>query len=136
MEIAKQGLAVINEAYAKEDISPWRQHVEKFVDPQVVLEAGADAFTEGQWRGQKGVVDFVANQMEALKEMWIRLDDFIGVDQDCFIIGITFGGRARHTGIPVELHPFHVFKLRAGKILQWQVFLTRKEALEAAGLKE
>ena len=43
---------------AKDDISPWRQHVEKFVDPQVVLEAGADAFTEGQWRGQRRVLRF------------------------------------------------------------------------------
>ena len=68
--------------------------------------------------------------------MWIRLDKFIEVDEDRFIAAISFGGRARHTGIPVELHPFHVFNLRDGRILRWQVFRTRQEALEAAGLSE
>ena len=136
IEVAKQGIAAIKEAYEKDDIAPWRQQVEKLFDPEVVLEAGTDAFTEGEWHGQEGAVQFVANQMEVLKEMWMRLDEFIDVDEDCFIVGITFGGQARHTAIPVEMHPFHVLTLRRGKILRWQVFLTREEALEAAGLRE
>jgi len=136
IEDAKQGIAAITEAYAKDDIAPWRQQVEQLFDPEVVLEAGTDAFTEGEWHGHEGAVRFVANQMEVLKEMWMRLDEFIDVDEDCFIIGIAFGGQARHTAIPVEMHPFHVLKLRRGKILRWQVFLTREKALEAAGLRE
>jgi hypothetical protein len=68
--------------------------------------------------------------------MWMRLDEFIELDEDWFIVGITFGGQARHTAIPVEMHPFHVFKLRDGKILRWYVFLAREQALAAAGLEE
>ena len=135
-ELAKQGIAAINEAYAKDDIAPWRQQVEKLFDPEVVLEGGTDAFTEGEWRGQEGAIGFVANQMEVLKEMWMRLDEFIDVDEDRFIVAITFGGQARHTAIPVELHPFHVLTLRDGKILWWQIFLTREEALKTAGLSK
>jgi hypothetical protein len=104
------------------------------VDPELLLEGSREVFTEGQWRGQDGAIHFVANQMEVLKEMWLRLDELIEVDEDRFIMGIAFGGRARHTGIPVELHPFHVLTLRDGLILRWQVFRTREEALEAAGL--
>jgi ketosteroid isomerase-like protein len=135
VELAKQGIAAINEAYAKDDIAPWRQQVETIFDPEVVLEAG-DAFTEGEWRGKEGAVGFVANQMEVLKEMRMRLDEFIDVDEDCFIVGITFGGHARHTAIPFEMHPFHVLTLRDGKILRWRVYLTREDALEAVGLSE
>ena len=65
--------------------------------------------------------------------MWIRIDEFIDVDEDRFIIGVSFGGNARHTGIPVELHPFHLFTLRGGKILRWQIFQERDAAIEAAG---
>jgi uncharacterized protein YuzE len=101
-----------------------------------VLDAGPDTFTEGEWLGQEGAIGFVANQMEVLKEMWMRLDEFIDVDEDRFIVGISFGGRARHTAIPVELHPFHFVKLRNGKILRWRIFRTRQEALEAAALEE
>jgi ketosteroid isomerase-like protein len=135
IDLAKQGIAAINEAYAKDDIAPWRQQVETIFDPEVVLEAG-DAFTEGEWHGKEGAIGFVANQMEVLKEMWMRLDEFIDVDEDCFIVGITFGGQARHTAIPFEMHPFHVLTLRDGKILRWRVYLTREEALEAVGLSE
>jgi hypothetical protein len=71
--------------------------------------------------------------MEVFKEMWLRLDEFIDVRDDCFIMGIAFGGQARHTAIPVELHPFHVCKLRDGRVVRWQIFRTREEALEAAG---
>jgi ketosteroid isomerase-like protein len=135
-EFAKQGIAAIQEAYGKDDIAPWRQQVERIFDPEVVLEAGSDAFTEGEWRGREGAIGFVANQMEVLKQMWMRLDEFIDVDDDRFIVGISFGGQARHTEIPVELHPFHFLTLRDGKILRWQIFLNREAALEAAGLKE
>jgi ketosteroid isomerase-like protein len=88
---------------------------------------------EGEWRGLEGAIGFVANQMEVLEGMWMRVDEFIDVDEDRFIVGIAFGGKARHTGLPVELHPFHLFRVRNGRILRWQIFSTRKEALEAVG---
>jgi ketosteroid isomerase-like protein len=134
-ELAKQAIAAVNEAYAKDDIAPWRHEAERIFDPEVVLEAG-DAFTEGEWHGKEGAVGFVANQMEVLKEMWMRLDEFIDVGENCFIVGITFGGQARHTAIPFEAHPFHVFTLRDGKVLRWRVYIAREDALEAARLSE
>ena len=136
VELVQRGIAAINQAYAQDDIAPWREHVESVVDAELVLEAGADAFTEGDWRGRQGAIEFVANQMEVLKGMWMRLDEFIDVDEDRFVVAITFGGQARHTAIPVELHPFHALTLRNGMIRRWQVFLSRKEALEAVGLSE
>jgi len=136
VELAKKGIAAINQAYQTGDITPWRRQVEEAFDPEVVLEAGSEAFTEGEWRGHEGAVGFVANQMEVLEGVWFRADEYIDVDEDWLIVAATFGGRARHTGIPVEMHPFHVFGWRNGRVLRWQVFLKREEALEAAGLSE
>jgi ketosteroid isomerase-like protein len=136
VELAKKGTAAINSTYQTGDLLPWRRHVEEMFDPEVVLEAGNEVFTEGEWRGHEGAVDFVANQMEVLEGMWLRVNEYIDVDEDCLVVAVTFGGRARHTRIPVEMHPFHVFKLRDGKVLRWQVFLNREQALEAAGLSE
>ncbi len=68
--------------------------------------------------------------------MWLRVDEYVHVDDDRLVIAITFGGRGRHTGIEVELHPLHVFTVRDGTIVRWQVSLEREQALEAAGLRE
>jgi ketosteroid isomerase-like protein len=133
VEIAKRAIAAINETYRTGDMLPWREYVEATCDPEIVLESGTEAFTEGLWRGHEGLVGFVANQMEVLEGMWLRLEEYVYVDDDWLILAITFGGQARHTGIEVEMHPIHVFRMRAEKAVRWQVFLARDEALEAAG---
>ena len=101
-----------------------------------MLEAETDAFTEGEWRGHEGAVGFVANQMDVLDGMWLRGDEYLEVGEDRLLVAITFGGRARHTGIAVEMHPVHVFTMRGGKTVRWQIFRGRAEALEAVGLSE
>jgi ketosteroid isomerase-like protein len=135
-DLVQQGVAALNDSYSSGDTEPWRRHVEQFFDPEVVLEAGSDVFTEGRWRGHEGAVGFVANQMEVLDGMFLRLDDYREVDENCVVVEITFGGSARHTGIDVEMHPIHVFRMRDGKVLRWQVFVDRNAALEASGLEE
>jgi ketosteroid isomerase-like protein len=136
VEFAQRGVAAINETYRSGDMRPWRQLVEGAFARDIVLEAEGAAFTEGEWRGHEGVVAFVANQMEVLDGMWLRVDEYVYVDDDCLLVAITFGGRARHTGIEVELHPLHLFRLRDGTAVRWQVFLDRHRALEAVGLRE
>ena len=135
-QLAADAIAAINETYRSGDLAPWREHVERTFDPGVVLEAPADAFTEGEWRGHDGVVGFVANQMEVLEEMWLQLDELIEVGPDSLVAAVTFGGRARYSGLEVELRPFHLFRMREGRVLGWQIFLHRPEALAAAGLSQ
>ena len=136
MEFAERGLVAINETYRTGDMRAWRAHVEETFDPDIVLETSGEAFTEGEWRGHEGAVGFVANQMEVLDDMWLRVDEYLRVDSELVVVAISFGGRAQHTGIEVELHPLHVFRLRDGKAVRWQVFLDRAKALEATGLGE
>jgi ketosteroid isomerase-like protein len=136
VEIAREGLEAISAAYKTGDLNRWRRHVEKTFDSDVVLEAGSEAFTEGDWRGHDGAVGFVANQMEVLEGMWLKADEIIDVDDDLLVVLLRFGGHARHTGIDVKLSPGHVFDLRDGKVLRWRIFGDRERALEAAGLSE
>jgi ketosteroid isomerase-like protein len=130
--IAQQGLAAINETYRTGDLELWRRHVEEVFDPEVVLESETGAFTEGRWQGHDGAIAFVANQMEVLEEMWLRIDEYLEASEECLIVPVTFGGRARHTGIDLELHPVHIFTIRAGKAVRWQIFPDREQAVAAA----
>jgi ketosteroid isomerase-like protein len=137
VEAVERAVAAINETYRTGDMRPWRRLVELECDPEIVLDAPTDAFTEGEWRGHEGAVGFVANQMEVLDGMRLRVDEYIDVDDgSVIVVAITFDGRARHSGIEVELHPVHVFRRRHGRTVRWQIFQKREEALEAVGLRE
>ena len=130
VEIARGAVAAINETYQTGDLVTWRRFVEETFDPEIVLESGTEAFTEGPWHGHDGLVEFVANQMEVLDGMWLRVDEHIDVDDDeLILVAITFGGRARHTGIDVELHPVHAFRRCDGRTVRWQIFENRASAL-------
>ena len=133
LNVAERGLAAINETYQSGDLEAWRKHVEEVFDAEVVLESETGAFTEGRWHGHDGATAFVANQMEVLEGMWLRIDEYLEASDNCLIVPVTFGGRARHTGIELELHPVHVFTLRDGKAVRWQIFPDREQAMEAAG---
>jgi ketosteroid isomerase-like protein len=132
-EVVEQAVAAVNETYRTGDTEPWRRYAAAQCAPDMLLEAPTDAFTEGEWRGPEGAVAFVANQMEVLEDMWLRVDEHIEVgDDDVIVLAVTFGGRARHSGLDVELHPVHVFRRRNGLTVRWEIFLDRSEALEAA----
>ncbi len=136
VELADRGVRAINETYRTGDLAPWRGHVEETCDDDLLIEATNEAFTEGEWRGHDGAVGFVANQMEVLEDMWLRVDEHTDVADECLLLAVTFGGRARHTGIEVELHPFHVLFIREGKVVRWMIFQDRDQAMEAAGLAD
>ena len=91
---------------------------------------------QGTVAGHDGAIAFVANQMEVLEDMWLRIDEYFEASENWLIVPLTFGGRARHTGLDVELHPVHVFTLHDGRAVRWQIFSDREQAFDAAGLRE
>src|SRR4051794_33980340 len=99
VEIARRAVTAINETYQTGDLVAWRRFVEETCAPEIVLESGTEALTEGPWHGQDGLVAFVANQMEVLDEMWVRVDEYLYDDGDWLLLAIAFGGHAQHTGI-------------------------------------
>jgi ketosteroid isomerase-like protein len=45
-------------------------------------------------------------------------------------------GRGKDSGVPVEMPFAFVFSIRAGKIVQWRLFMREEQALKAVGLAE
>jgi hypothetical protein len=118
IQLAERGIEAINSTYRDGDLGPWRTHVERYFHPAVELVTGRGAFTEGEWRGHDGVVRFVANQMEVLESMWLRLDELIEVRDERVVAEISFGGKARYSGLEVELTPVHFWEIDDGLVLR------------------
>jgi ketosteroid isomerase-like protein len=138
VENARRGYAVLNEAYRRGDVSHFRPYIEEMWDRDVVfVPAGILPDSTGSWKGWDGVLQFIAQQMQAFEagSMWMEPLEYIDAG-DRLVVPYRFGGRATHTGIEVEFAFVHVFTQRRGKTVRVDVYETKEEALEDIGLKE
>jgi ketosteroid isomerase-like protein len=137
VENSRRSYAMLNEAYRQGDASVFLPILEELWAPDAVFEP-AGVLPDSRPRphiGWDGVLHFIGNQMEAFSEGWLEADEFIDRG-DYLVVPYRFGGRARHTGLPVEFSFVHLITFRDGKVVRIQTFTERKKALEAAGLQE
>jgi uncharacterized protein len=128
----RRGYEAINAAYRSGDVNELLPLLEESWDPDVVLQpAGVLPDSEQRpHRGYEGLLNFIANQMEAFSDMWMRPEEFIEVG-DRLVVPYRMGGHARHTGIEVEFAFAHVFTIRDEKVVRLDVFESKAAALEA-----
>jgi ketosteroid isomerase-like protein len=129
-------LCRFNDAYEKRDISSLESLAEEMWHPDIVLAFQGPTFIEvGEWHGHEGLLRFTRDQTDGFEQMWLETDEFIDAG-DRLIVEVRWGGRARHTGLPVEFDAVHVWTMRDGKATRFDIYETREEALEAVGLTE
>jgi ketosteroid isomerase-like protein len=134
---ARRNYARLNEAYRAGDPSIFRPILEEYFDQDVVFEPAGVLPDSSQrpHKGWDGVLAFIGNQMEAFSEGWLEATEFIDYG-DYLIVLYQMGGRARHTGLPVEFSFVHLLTIQDGKVTRVEVHRTKAEALEAAGRSE
>ena len=72
---------------------------------------------------------------DAFEEMRYESQDFL--DQgDRLFVAVRTVGRAKHTGIAIDLILCWVYTFREGMVVKMEAFLDRAAALEAVGLPE
>jgi ketosteroid isomerase-like protein len=137
VENARRTYATLNDAYRAGDPSIFRPSLEKYFDQDVVFEPGGvlPDSAPRPYKGWDDVLAFIGVQMEAFSEGWLDATEFIDRG-DYLIVPYRFGGRARHTGLPVEFSIVHLITVENGKVTRVEVHRTKAEALEAAGLSE
>ena len=86
-------------------------------------------------RGPGGFVSVVQEFEDAFEEMRYEPQDFL--DQgDRLFVAVRTVGRAKHTGIAIDLVLYWVYTFRQGMVVRMEAFLDREAALEAVGLSE
>ena len=131
VEIARRGIVEINSFYRTGEFSL----LQELCDPDFVLQPSGMFPEHEEMRGPEGLLKFIRGQTEAFERMWIEAEEFLDAG-DRVVIPIRFGGRARHTGLDVEFQVTHLCTYREGKLLRDEIYPTKAEALEAAGLSE
>ena len=99
--------------------------------PEIVYKPAEEAAVHGR--------DAVRASWERWEAEWdeVEMTSEEVIDAgDQVIQAILYRGRGRNTGIEVEGRFFQVYAFRDGKVVRWEEFSQRSEALEAAGLLE
>jgi hypothetical protein len=90
------------------------------------------AATEGAYHGIAGIERFIADN-EAVFEKFEPQQEFLDLDERVLTWG-TIRVKAKQSGIDTDIPVGGVVEFRDGKIVRWQAFGSKDEALKAVGL--
>jgi ketosteroid isomerase-like protein len=97
--------------------------------------ARADFPDDGQHTGHEGFTGLKAKWDTAFDDFRVEADEVIDAG-DYVVVVARMRGLIKGTAQEVELPEMQVWKMRDRKAVEVRAYLTRREALEAAGLEE
>ena len=110
---------------------------EDLFDPDVELFNIRESPLPGPYHGYEGFREWREGVFDVVGEGRFEVDNFRDVDEaDLVIYRIRLIGRARHTGLEIDLAWTNVNWFRDGRIYLSKSVTHHAEALEAAGLSE
>ena len=127
--MSQENVEVVRALFAALDSQNWEAALGVF-DPEVEWSP-----MEGTFRGPEGVLTSLTEWLEPWEEHEIEAEEFSeAADQVLAVIHLR--GRGAGSGMQVDQRFFQVYAVRNSKIIRMVEFVTRAEALEAAGLSE
>jgi ketosteroid isomerase-like protein len=107
----------------------------EYIHPEieyVPLESAPDAAVV---RGHGPVKDHLMKMIDVMAEPQIEAEEIIDAGERV-VVAIHMSGRGRSSGIDMEANWFHVLTERDNKAVRIEWYVSRSEALEAAGLEK
>jgi ketosteroid isomerase-like protein len=128
VEIVRRSL----QAYADGDVD----EMLSYIDPEGELQSAIIGGAEGRaYSGHDGLRRWFAETRESFEDLRTELTEFRDLGDRVVGFG-RIHARGRESGLELDSATGWVFDLRAGKVVRAQGFLSREDALEAAGLRE
>lgn len=132
VELVRRNYARLKETYRVGELDP--RDLEEMWHPDCVLKPAGVLPETREMRGRNGVAQIVMAPLEAFEQMKVEPAEFIDAG-DRVVVPFRFGGRGRHTGIEVDFDVVHVWTVKDGKVARLDMYATKDEAFEAAGLR-
>jgi ketosteroid isomerase-like protein len=106
-------------------------------DPEVQIDLTAVPHV-GQSRvyfGLEGVQEWLRDLLASFGEMKVEVEEWIDAGERVIAMVHNYG-RGKRSGVAVDKPEAHLWTVRDGLLVRLQIFPTRSDALEAAGLSE
>ena len=95
------------------------------------------AASEGRvFRGRQGTRDYFATLGEVFDDMRVEIEEITEAGADRLMVVVRVTGRGKGSGVNVEQRNGQVWTFVRGKVARVDSFMSRAEALKAAGLSE
>jgi ketosteroid isomerase-like protein len=91
--------------------------------------------TAGTFLGLDGLERALSELRDALEEIRFEPLSVAELAADRFLVLVRFRASGRGSGVEVDQHVGHLFSLRQGSVVRWEVYWDEEDALAAAGLK-
>ena len=108
---------------------PWAD-----VDPDAVFVIDPGSFVGGTYRGHEGIRTLLELTAEVFEEFRYQVDDLIDAGDSVVVLG-RIHARGVQSGATGTQYGALLFEIRDGHIVGYRSYLSREEALEAAGLE-
>ena len=133
VEVVRQGFDVWEAAFGAgtDDLGA----LLAILDDDLVTRRLAPMPDPGTWRGVEGMLAVLAEWTDTFDEFTMKGEEYIDAG-DQVIVRVAQEGRGDDSGVPVTGTFWFVLGVRDRKIVSFDMYATRDEALEAAGLSE
>ena len=128
IEVVRRSVEAVNQGDIEKVLS--------LTDPDAELHSAIVGGAEGSvFRGHDGFRDWFAQSTASFEELTTELTEFRDVGDRVIAFG-NIHARGRESGLELDSETGWVFTVRDGRVLCAKGFLSREQALEAAGLPE
>ena len=91
---------------------------------------------EGRWRGLDEVRAAMLEYIRVFSDLRIEAERLMDLGEDRVLVLSRQTARGKHSGVPIDHEFGDLFTLRDGKVVNFDTYWNRANALEAAGLAE
>jgi ketosteroid isomerase-like protein len=121
------------DAYGREGVDGFSDHLTEDIDHRAAEGAIDDP---GPIHGKDAVRAYIQDWIDTFDDFKTEAVELIDAGDDKVIAMLHASGRAKLSGIEIDLTYAVVYTIRDGRIARGREYMTRDEALEAAGLSE
>src|SRR5918997_5886021 len=132
--MGQENVEVIGRIYERWAVGDFRAGVETF-DEQLMFVQGTGFPEAGTYVGAQGVTRYMRDFLESWTKITIAAEEVIPAG-DSVVVAVFQRGTGAESGAITELRYFHVWTFRGDRVVRWENFHQRSEALAAVGASD
>jgi uncharacterized protein len=131
--MAQENLEIVRELYQAVN-SSGLEALAEYAHPEIEVIPPPEWPEASPRRGLEAVRAGARQWVEAFEGFSVEPERFVDSGGARVLVYVRDRGRIKGSAAEIDTHLIHVWTLKSGKVLKWEVFADESQALEAAGL--